>query len=554
MSLSVFEKPVSIFVFLMFASSFVQSKKITVYLIGDSTMADKEVRAYPETGWGMPFATFFDPAVRVDNRAKNGRSTKSFIAEGFWQPVLDNLRAGDYVFIQFGHNDEGKEKVGRYTTPDEFKANLTRYIVEAQSKGAVPVLITPVARRTFDANGQIKESHPVYADAVRAVSAAVQVPLIDLDEKSKALLQEWGVESSKKLFNYLQSGEHPNYPEGHADDTHFNELGARKMAEIVLGEIRQLLPGLAGHIRQPQTKDLPAKIVVAQDGTGDYRTVQAALDAVPLSNRQRIAIFIRSGRYREKLHLDSSKDLVSLTGEDEFNTILCYDDHPGMVSPQGDSINTRNSYSFLVKGNDFSASQITFCNEAGFSAGQAVALDVEGDRAVFRDCRIMGNQDVLFLNSEHSRQYYRHCYIEGTTDFIFGAATAWFEDCHIHSKKDSHVTAASTPKDHPYGFVFYDCMLTGDTAIHKATLGRPWRPWGYVAYIHSYIGGHIRPEGWSNWNNTDNYKTARYGEYKNYGPGADVASRFSWCRQFTDKEASAITIKNIFGDWYPADH
>lgn len=293
------------------------------------------------------------------------------------------------------------------------------------------------------------------------------------------------------------------------------------------------------------------RITVSQDGSGNYRTVQAALDAVPPGNKKAITIFIRNGVYREKLHLDSTKDHVTLLGEDEFHTILTYDDHPGMVNPQGDSINTRNSYSFRIKGNDLTARHITFRNDAGFTAGQAVALEVQGDRAVFIRCRIIGNQDILFLNNPDSRQYYRGCYIEGTTDFIFGAATAWFEGCHIHSKKNSHVTAASTPAEHPYGFVFYDCMLTGDTSVHSASLGRPWRPYASVTYLHCYIDRHIRPEGWSTWNNTDSYKMSRYAEYQSYGPGASPATRLAWTHQLTDEQAGRITIKNIFGSWEP---
>ena len=231
-----------------------EKKKIKVYLIGDSTMANKEIKAYPETGWGMPFVYFFDSTVVVDNRAKNGRSTKSFIAEGLWQPVVDNLNEGDYVLIQFGHNDEGKEKVGRYTTPDEFKINLTKYVNDSRNKKAIPVLITPVARRTFDSTGKIKESHPVYSDAVREVAKQMNVPLIDLDEKSKELLQQFGQENSKWLYNYTSVGEHPNYPDGHKDDTHFSELGARKMAEIVLAEIKSLQHDLVNRIIKPVVK------------------------------------------------------------------------------------------------------------------------------------------------------------------------------------------------------------------------------------------------------------------------------------------------------------
>src|SRR3954469_1771599 len=160
-------------------------KKIKEWLIGDSTMANKEVKAYPETGWGMPFANFFDSTVVVDNRAKNGRSTKSFFAEGLWEPVINSMQEGDYVFIQFGHNDEGKEKVGRYTTPDEFKANLLRYVNETRSKKAIPVLITPVSRRSFDSTGKFVNSHGIYGDLVKAVATAEQVPLIDLQNQSE---------------------------------------------------------------------------------------------------------------------------------------------------------------------------------------------------------------------------------------------------------------------------------------------------------------------------------------------------------------------------------
>ncbi len=236
----------------LFAFVLLPKEPVKVYLIGDSTMSVKEVRAYPETGWGMPFQYFFDTSVVVDNRAKNGRSTGSFLAENRWQPVVDSLQAGDYVFIQFGHNDEVETKK-TYTTPETFKANLVRYVTETREKEAHPVLLTPVARRRFDKAGHIVGTHEQYSEIVRTVAKEQQVPLIDLDKKSQALLQQLGVEKSKLLFNWLQPGEHPNYPEGVEDNTHFNELGARKMAELVLAEIRALDLALADRIviRQP---------------------------------------------------------------------------------------------------------------------------------------------------------------------------------------------------------------------------------------------------------------------------------------------------------------
>jgi lysophospholipase L1-like esterase len=230
------------------------NKKITVYLIGDSTMADKEVTAYPETGWGMPFHYFFDSTVVVDNRAKNGRSTRTFIEEGRWKPVVENLKEGDYVLIQFGHNDEVPTKKS-YTTPEQFTTNLEKFVSESRSKNAIPVLITPVARRKFDSSGKIEETHAVYTQLVKDVAAKYKVPLIDLDQKSQELVQQFGPEASKYLYNYLSPGENPHYPAGRKDDTHFSELGARKMAEIVLYEIKSLNLGLANHIRVVPVKE-----------------------------------------------------------------------------------------------------------------------------------------------------------------------------------------------------------------------------------------------------------------------------------------------------------
>lgn len=226
---------------------------IKVYLAGDSTMALKEKKAYPETGWGLPFSFFFNSAVKVNNHAMNGRSTKSFINEGRWDKVLDSLKEGDYVLIQFGHNDEVPTKK-TYTPESEFTANLKKFIAQARQKKAYPVLITPVARRKFDINGKVEDTHKVYAQLVRMVAKETKASLIDLAEKSMDLLQAMGPNESKYLFNHLQKDQHPNYPEGKTDDTHFNELGARYMAELVLKEIKQLQLPLANYIKYPVKK------------------------------------------------------------------------------------------------------------------------------------------------------------------------------------------------------------------------------------------------------------------------------------------------------------
>ncbi|WP_207428639.1 rhamnogalacturonan acetylesterase [Pedobacter sp. SYSU D00535] len=233
--------------FILASFTLVPPSKTTIYLIGDSTMSDKNVKAYPEAGWGMPFRYFFDSTVVVDNRAMNGRSTRTFMEENRWAPVVDKLEEGDYVFIQFGHNDEVQTKRSA-TKPEEFRSNLIKYVTDTRSKKAQPVLITPVARRNFDSTGVFKPTHEEYSAIVRQVAKDQKVPLIDLDRKSQALLVELGAEKSKFFFNHLKAGEHPNYPKGKIDDTHFNELGARLMAQLVLKEIQELKLEIADKI------------------------------------------------------------------------------------------------------------------------------------------------------------------------------------------------------------------------------------------------------------------------------------------------------------------
>jgi lysophospholipase L1-like esterase len=218
-------------------------KQVTIFLAGDSTMADKQVSAFPETGWGTRMRNFFDSTVTIVNKAQNGRSTKTFINEGIWQSITDSLKSGDYVLIQFGHNDEVPTKAS-YTPENDYRNNLQNFVTQVRKRKGIPVLITPVARRKFDSVGRAVDTHVKYAGIVRAVAAENNVMLIDLDWESLALLQKIGPEDSKLLFNHLQAGQNPNYPKGKIDDTHFNELGARKMAEIVLADLRKLNPDL----------------------------------------------------------------------------------------------------------------------------------------------------------------------------------------------------------------------------------------------------------------------------------------------------------------------
>lgn len=239
-------------VFMAFSKS--EKKKITIWLCGDSTMSIKEQKAYPETGWGMPFVFFWDSTVTVKNLARNGRSTSSFRNEGLWKKVTDEAEEGDYVFIQFGHNDEVPTKK-TYTTEMEFKNNLRRYVEEVRNKKAIPVLLTPMARRSFDSSsGKVNGTHDVYSQIVRNVAKDHAVALFDMDKITQDLYQQFGVEKSKLLFLQLKPGEHPNYPDGKDDNTHFSELGARLIAQLVLVEIRKQIPELAERVFTPAPK------------------------------------------------------------------------------------------------------------------------------------------------------------------------------------------------------------------------------------------------------------------------------------------------------------
>lgn len=282
--------------------------------------------------------------------------------------------------------------------------------------------------------------------------------------------------------------------------------------------------------------------VVASDGSGDFTTVQAAVDACRSFPDDRITVFIRNGIYREKIRISGCNPRLSLIGESRDGTIITWDDHFAKMERGKNS--TFYTYTLMVEADDFHAENLTIENGAG-PVGQAVALHVEGDRCVFRNCVITGHQDTLYASGQNSRQYFEECLIEGTTDFIFGAATALFVRCTINSKKDSYITAASTPQGKSFGFVFIDCDLTADEDVTKVFLGRPWRDYARVVFIRCRMGSHIRPEGWSDWAGTTRFKTAYYAEYGNTGPGAGTTQRVEWSKGLTRRQASEYTTDRI---------
>lgn len=289
--------------------------------------------------------------------------------------------------------------------------------------------------------------------------------------------------------------------------------------------------------------------IVAQDGSGDFRTLQDAFNAVPDFRKKQTRILLRKGVYKEKLTLATSKTNVRLMGEDLTRTVVTYDDYASKKNRFGEEMGTTGSSSFFVFADDFHAENITFENSAG-PVGQAVAVRIAGDRVMFQHCRFLGHQDTLYPFGEKSRQYYKDCYIEGTVDFIFGWSTAVFDHCTIFCKKPGgYVTAASTPETTAHGFVFLDCKVTGDAPEGSFYLGRPWRPWAKTVFIRCYLDKQIKKEGWHNWDKPDAEKTAYYAEYASSGPGAASTTRVPWAHTLTGAEAAAYTVEAILGDW-----
>jgi len=291
-------------------------------------------------------------------------------------------------------------------------------------------------------------------------------------------------------------------------------------------------------------------IIVDRNGTGNFRNIQQAIDSVRAFNPAgMVTIFIKKGFYKEKLEIPTHVCNVRMIGEDRDQTIINYDDHANIRK-----MGTFRTYTFKICGNDIRLENLTVENTAA-QLGQAVALHVEGDRAVFVNCRFLGNQDTIYTGKQNSRQYFLNCYVEGTTDFIFGPSTVWFEACSILCKRNSYITAASTPENIKYGYIFNHCNITlKDSTVNAQYLGRPWRAYAMTLYMNCSLPKGIKPAAWDNWKNPENEKTARYMEYNNTGDGAVTSGRPAWIKLLTKKEAAEYTLENVlkgYDDWNP---
>jgi len=306
--------------------------------------------------------------------------------------------------------------------------------------------------------------------------------------------------------------------------------------------------------------DNPDTLVVSRDGTGEFRNIGEAIEVCRAFMEYHKVIYVKKGTYKEKLVIPQWLTNIEICGEDRDQTIITWDDHANIkadispltsnLSPQ--KIGTFRTFTLKIEGSRITLKNITIENNSA-RLGQAVALHTEGDRLTFINCRFLGHQDTIYTGNAQTRLLFKNCYIEGTTDFIFGPSTAWFEGCQIFCKADSYITAASTPKESPYGYIFNHCTITCDTNVSKVYLGRPGRDYGYTLFMNCDLPRQIRPEGWHQWR-PEAVKTARYMEYNNRGEGAATAGRVTWSRQLTKKEAQQITLERVFSindNWNP---
>jgi len=301
------------------------------------------------------------------------------------------------------------------------------------------------------------------------------------------------------------------------------------------------------------TRAATANAIVAADGSAEFKTIQAAINAAPqvTTREQTWTILVKPGTYREIVYIQREKRHVHLVGEDAATTIITHNLNSSAIGPDGEKIGTFRTPTVQIDADDFTVENLTLENTAG-PTGQALAVRVDGDRVVFRNCRFLGWQDTIFIN--RGRQYFENCYIAGATDFIFGGATAWFEACELHIVGNGYITAASTPPDAAYGYVFNRCRITAAKPDLKTFLGRPWRAHASTIFLHTEMAAVVRAEGWHNWGKPEREQTVRYVEFASTGPGAASDKRVSWAKTLTEKQAAEITAENVLGGvdhWQP---
>jgi len=305
-----------------------------------------------------------------------------------------------------------------------------------------------------------------------------------------------------------------------------------------IGFVFVLMLGFLSPAQNNQTQ-----FTVALDGSGDFTSIQEAINQCQSFPYETISIFIKNGIYKEKIKIHEWNSRLHLIGESKENTIITFDDHFKKIGLGRNS--TFFTYTMLVEANDIVLKNLTIENSSG-EIGQAIALSVTSNRVAVVNCKLLGHQDTLYASGT-GKQYYKDCHIEGTTDFIFGSATALFENCEIHSKSNSFVTAASTPEYSEFGFVFNNCRFTATAGLSEVYLGRPWRIYAKTVMMHSELGSHIKAEGWHNWSKPEAEKTAFYAEFQNKGSGSNPDSRVKWAKELSKKQAGKYTIKNILG-------
>ncbi|MBV1908057.1 MAG: hypothetical protein KUG78_01980 [Kangiellaceae bacterium] len=530
-----------------------EEKRITIHMVGDSTMATKsDPINNPEYGWGQVFSWYFTNQVNIVNHAINGRSSKSFIDEGRWRQVQHQLNQGDYVFIQFGHNDQKKNDPTRFSQAStSYKNNLAKMLTDVRKANAVPVLLSSIVRRKFNDKGVLVDTHGQYPSSMKELADELQISYIDLNNTSKHLVQSLGDNLSKNLFLWLEKDESIFHPDGAKDNTHLNRNGALAIARLVVDDIKanKLIPMTyllsAEQLDRIQESELKKtlfhsvvykteKQLVKLDGYSKqpiYNSLSEAIKAAPKNSLDKFTIKILPGIYHEKMKID--KPNIQLLGSGREYTIIEYDDSAGsFVKGTQKPMGTTKSASLTISAANFSAFELTIKNSFDYlsndilaksdpnkTRGQAVSLllNEDSDRAYFRDVSIIGFQDTLFVNSGLS--LFENSEISGNVDFIFGAGQAILLNSKIVtqprnnlSSNISYISAPSTDISQNFGFVFINCRLEkySDVAENSVYLGRPWHPTttfsdgryadpkaiGSSVFINTWMDDHIKAKAW----------------------------------------------------------